>query len=126
MFTIDDVDVVIDVEQEDIPIRGNLIDSGDENYDQKCEAEIISRLDSGDVWAWCRVKVTVTPKELKYTGNHSGVSYLGGCSYESQEEFEQSDYYIDMIDWALEDLNNNSKVIYEVLKDKFSGTLSTK
>jgi hypothetical protein len=125
MFTINDVDISINVEPEHIPVQENLIVSGDEEFDKKCEDEIIARLDSGDVWAWCIVKVTVAPKTLEYTDELNGFAYLGGCSYENQEEFEQSDYYKDMIDWALEDLNNKSKEIYECLKDKF-GTLSTK
>jgi hypothetical protein len=126
MFTIEDVDVSIAVESEHIPVQGNLIVSGDDEFDKKCEDEIISRLDSGDEWAWCCVKVTVTPKTLTFTDELFGFSYLGGCSYENREEFEQSDYYKDMIDWAIDDLNNKSKDIYECLKNKFSSTLSTK
>jgi hypothetical protein len=126
MFTIDDVDISITVEPEFSPVQGNLIVSGDAEFDKKCEDEIIARLDSGDEWAWCIVKVTVTPKTLTYTDELFGFSLLGGCSYENQEEFEKSDYYQDMIVWSLEDLNSKSKEIYECLKDKFSGTLSTK
>ena len=126
MFKIEDVDVSITVEPEFSPVQGNLIVSGDNEFDKKCEDEIIARLDSGDEWAWCIVKVTVAPKTLVNADELFGFSYLGGCSYENQEEFEQSDYYKDMIDWSLEDLNSKSKEIYECLKDKFSGTLSTK
>jgi hypothetical protein len=126
MFTIDDVDVSISVEPEFSPIVGNLIASGDDEFDKKCEEDIVAQLDSGNAWAWCIVKVTATPKNLTYTDELFGFSFLGGCSYENQEEFEQSDYYKDMINWSIEDLNNKSKDIFECLKDKFSGTLSTK
>lgn len=126
MFTIDDVDISITIEPEFYSLVGNLIVSGDDEYDKKCEDETIARLDSGDMWAWCIVKVTVTPKTLEFTDELFGFSYLGGCSFENQEEFEKSDEYKDMIDWSLDDLNKKSKDIYECLKDKFSGTLSTK
>lgn len=124
MFTIDDVDVAITSEPEHIPVQGNLIVSGDDEFDKKCEDEIIARLESGDEWAWCIVKCTVTPKNLKYEVDLSGHSFLGGCSYKDLEDFVASrDYHQDLVDWALEDLNNKSKDIYECLRDKFSGTL---
>jgi hypothetical protein len=120
MFTIDDVVVSISAEPEHLPIRGNLIVSGDDEFDKKCEDEIISQLDSGNEWAWCITKCTVTPKSLNYVDIIVGHSYLGGCSYENKDEFIESDSYKDMIDWALDDLNLNSQRIYDGLKDKFS------
>jgi hypothetical protein len=99
-------DVVFAVEclPEDIPVRGNALASGDDAEDKACEDEILARLDSGDQWAWCCVKVTATLecKAPKYEVDHSsngpcyrmatdvslvGVDYLGGCSYTDEKDF---------------------------------------
>ncbi len=122
MFTIDDVAIAISSEPEHLPVTGNYIVSDDADFDRKCEDEIIARLDSGDEWAWCIVKCTVTPKSLNYVDIIVGRSYLGGCSYENKDEFLRSDSYNDMIDWALEDLNLTSQRMYNGLKDKFVST----
>ena len=36
--------------QDDIPVRGNAMASGDDATDRECEDDILTRLDSGDVW----------------------------------------------------------------------------
>ena len=59
----------------------------------------MSRLDHGDQWAWCSVKV-----EVRWNG-FRGTDYLGCCSYESEEDFRKSEYYNDMISEALAELN---------------------
>ena len=51
------VEYRIEVEQDDQPVRGNALDSGDPDYDKKVEGEIIERLDRGDVWAWASIRV---------------------------------------------------------------------
>lgn len=89
--TIDEVNFSITAEQDDIPVRGNAVVSGDEEVDKKIEDEIIERLENGDVWAWASVQVTAEFKGI--TGN----AYLGACSYKSEKDFvEAGDYYIDM------------------------------
>jgi len=50
-------------------------------------------------WAWCCVCVK---------GSFEGIeakSYLGGCSYESRKEFEQSGYYEDLKQEVLQEIN---------------------
>jgi hypothetical protein len=109
-----DVTFKLDVDFEDMEIRGNAIVSGDDDLDKKIEDELIERVNHDDVWAWASVKVTAEWEGFE------GVDYLGGCSYKDQEEFEQQGgYYQDMKLQALEDLNNNLKSInkrMEVLK----------
>ncbi len=101
-----DVTFTLECEEEDIPVRGNALASGDEQADRDCENEIIARLDEGDLWAWCCVKVTA-----RWRG-HEGVSYLCGCSYEDEESFKHlSGYYPGMRSEALADLNQNLRTM---------------
>ena len=85
-------------EFDDVPIEGNAMCSGDDEYDKKIENELYERCKRGDVWAWASVKVTASFGEL------TAYTYLGACSYESQDEFEKCDYYTDMIIEVTEEL----------------------
>jgi hypothetical protein len=79
--------------------RGNALASGDDEEDRKCEDEILRRIDEGDVWAWCVVKVEAHYHVLV------GVDYLGGCSYKDEADFrEPGGYFDDMKGEALADL----------------------
>lgn len=95
------VTYTIEVEPEHIPVRGNALASGDDAVDREVEDEILARLDRGDEWAWCTVKVTAHYDEF------TGVDYLGGCSYKSEIDFRKDAYFQDMCDAALADLKNN-------------------
>jgi hypothetical protein len=92
----------LEVQYEDTPIRGNVMCSGDDDYDRECEDKVIADLIDGNVWAWCCVKCTA-----RYDGIDSvtGVDYLGGCSYASEEDFTApGGYWDDMKDVARDDL----------------------
>jgi hypothetical protein len=98
-LTESEVEFVIRCESEDRAVRGNFM-SGDDAMDKSIEDDIIGRLDTGDAWAWCVVKV-----EARWC-NFVGANYLGGCSYADQDDFVyNSRYYDDMKDAALRDLN---------------------
>ena len=96
----DKVTYTVECLPEDMPVEGNAMSSGDDQYDKEVEESISNDLDSGNPWAWCVVKVTAEWNGLK------GVDYLGGCSYKSEYDFRQDGYYEDMKDQALQDLNN--------------------
>lgn len=99
-LTEDDVVFTITAEPEDVPVRGNAIASGDDEYDREVEDKILDDL-TWNEWAWCCVKVTA---RLKGTALE-GTDYLGCCSYSGVEEFcKPGGYYEDMKDRALEDL----------------------
>lgn len=51
--------IAISAELDDLPIRGNAIDTGD-----LAEDELIARTRQGDVWAWANVTVTGQAVEL--------------------------------------------------------------
>lgn len=96
---IEEVEFVLIVEQEDIPVRGNAMASGDDAADKAYEDEIIERLDNGDVWAWACVCVTATWKGME------GVNYLGCCCYKDEADFKaEYGYYKDMKQQAYDDL----------------------
>lgn len=60
--------------------------------------EIDSRLNKGDLWAWCSVRVTAT------CGDLVGTAHLGGCSYKDEDDFKKCGYYEDMVEEATDDL----------------------
>ncbi len=74
--------------------------SGDEAADKANVDEINARLDSGDLWAWCVVRVVA-----KWKG-YRGDDVLGACSYQDEADFIRcDDYYRDMCNEALANLN---------------------
>lgn len=96
----DEVTFELTAEQDDLPVRGNALASGDDDEDRKCEDEILRRLDQGDVWAWASVRVTA-----RWNG-YTGHDHLGACCYRDEKDFvESNDYYADMKQAALADLN---------------------
>lgn len=98
-----DVAYTIHVSEDDTPIRGNALASGNSDIDRECEEAIIRRLNNGDVWAWAFVRVTAQAivNGVLYTGEDC----LGGCSYKNEADFKQpGDYYDDMKHVALENL----------------------
>lgn len=104
------VTYTIKVEQDDIPVRGNAIGSGNADFDKEVEDEILKRLDDGDVWAWATVTVVATCEGF------TGEAYLGGCSYKDEADFKQDGgYYEDMCKEALSELKKNITEIRERL-----------
>lgn len=94
----DDVTFSIECEEEDIPVKGNALASGDDDVDHAYENEILRRLDRGDLWAWCCVKVTAR------WGDFEASDYLGCCSFEDEKDFKAYGYYETMCHEALTSL----------------------
>ena len=92
---IEQAEIHLEVRQDDTPIRGNAMASGDDDLDRKVEDEIIERLEDGDVWAWSLVEVFATV-ELNGETITGDSDYLGACCYHNQESFEACPYYDDM------------------------------
>src|ERR1700692_675881 len=91
VITLTDLTVTLQVEQDDIAVRGNAMASGDEAYDKEGEDGILARLDRGDVWAWACVKVTVAGYGCE------GTDYLGCCNYADEQDFRKGGYFDDMV-----------------------------
>ena len=70
-------------EPEGVPIRGNVMASGDAAEDRAAEVEVRAQLAAGNEWAWCSVIVTCRLSGTELCGEDS----LGCCSYDSEEDF---------------------------------------
>lgn len=104
-------DVVIRIEAipDDMPVRGNACDTGDEAFDHQVVNEILHRLEQGEIWAWATVAVTVSWNSQEAT------EYLGCCCYDDEEAFQRCGYYPDMVDAALTQLNQDLQSLYQRL-----------
>lgn len=98
----------VEVLPEDMPVRGNALASGDPAEDKRVEDEIIERLECGDIWAWCTVRVVASLPDSVLEGE----KYLGACSYRDLDDFMESGYYEDMRDCALEELQDKVALVY--------------
>jgi hypothetical protein len=96
-LTEDQVEFVVIAEPEDISVE----DGGCAHEDcEECHQLIYDQLEMGNEWAWCCAHVIARWKQWE------GHAYLGCCSYKSKEGFCQpGDYYDDMKQEALEELN---------------------
>ena len=90
--------------QDDTPVRGNAMASGDDEEDRRYEDMILERLNNGDVWAWAQVEVQATLPD-----GRTGSAYLGGCCYEDEKDFKQGGYYEGMILNAVDDAASKPK-----------------
>lgn len=100
--------------------------------DQETVEDILLQAIFND-WRWCRVKVT--GKFLKLETSQ----YLGGCSYENEDDFKKDEYYKDLqknvlkqlqaqIDAIIEWVENDSTVViydhdYDGAFGNFNGPL---
>lgn len=98
-LTPNDCAFTLTAEQDDIPVRGNAMASGDDEVDRAEEDRILNELDDGNVWAWASVTLTCT------FGGFEGFDSLGACSYRDEDDFKQpGGYYEDMREQAFENL----------------------
>lgn len=74
-YTLNGVTYTLDMVQEDHPVTGNAMASGDHKVDREAETEILLRLDAGDFKAWATLMVTAQ------VDGFQGVDYLGCCSF---------------------------------------------
>jgi hypothetical protein len=114
-LTIDECEVTLETLHEDMPIR-DCFDSGDPVLDEKDAVRIEKDYNDGNNWAWCCAKVTV-----RWNG-FTGEDYLGGCNYDSEEQFKEAGgYYDDMKESALAELNNELETTYNTLLARQEG-----
>src|SRR5690606_25924516 len=86
----DRVTYSIEIGKELTPVRGNLYESGDADALRRAENEVLERLEAGDLWAWCTVRVVARLGDLE------GSDFLGCCSYKDEADFMASGYFEDM------------------------------
>ena len=110
-LTENEVEFQIFVHPEEMPVRGNVVNSGDEKFDRRCENRILSALERGNEWAWCCVEVRAIWKDF------FGKDFLGACSYKNEADFRKGGYFEDMKAEALRGLNKHLAQINELLED---------
>jgi len=94
-----EVTYTLEVSPEDCPVRGNVLACGDDDADRAAEDEVLARLDRGEVWAWCCVRV------VAHWRGFAGDAYLGCCSYQDAADFKHAGgYWEDMCNQACYDL----------------------
>ena len=93
---------------DDEAIEGNAIASGDEAEDKAEEDRILRALQDGNEWAWCTVEVQAYVPGVE---DFHGSTFLGGCSYEGEEDFKAGGYYEQMMQEALADLKEKVRLI---------------
>lgn len=83
-----------------------------------CEVEdakyIIEQLNNGNDAAWFSAKVEISGKGFYET------DYLGGCSYKSFKEFKESDYFADMIESCIDEINRRIESINYGIKRRLA------
>jgi len=109
-LTAKDCEIKIIAEQEYAQIEGNASAIDDET-DTRIIDEICYELERGNIWAWCSVEVKVS------WHNFSASDYLGCCSYENEQDFRNSGYFLDMVDTCLENLNAQREKCYIELRE---------
>jgi hypothetical protein len=92
------------IHPEDLPVRGNLMASGDDVLDKFFEDAVIEELEHNP-WAWCVVEVKACWKGLKAS------TFLGCCSYRSENDFKVDGYFENMVDEVLKELSENANEI---------------
>lgn len=106
-LTVEDVKFELSIEEEDIEVRDGLPEP---DHEELIEL-ILGRLRRGDQWAWCMVVVKATWE------GQTGRDNLGACSYDNTKDFiENSGYYEDMKQRAVDDLNERLEHQFKVLQ----------
>ena len=100
MLTTKDVDIVLEALPEDMPVRGNLVVSDEPELDRAEEDKVLADLEWNE-WAWACAHVRVTDPESGLSAD----AYIGGCSYNGEDDFRSGGYYEDMVAECLDDLN---------------------
>lgn len=75
------------------------LDPAESFDDPESVKDIHAKLDAGNPWAWCEIRVVG-----RWKGFDSD-DYIGACSYNDENDFKQGGYYEDMQKKILNDLN---------------------
>jgi hypothetical protein len=105
-----DVLFTLSAEVDDAEVDGHFA-TDDAEADAKMVADIKERLRNGEVWAWACVTMTAN-----WEGCLTASTSLGCCSYENEEDFKKDDYFPDMKQELLDDLNKQAEGMFKLLK----------
>lgn len=103
-----EVKFTVSIEQDDIPLRGNVMCSGDPQEDEEAERWVHSQLESGNIAAWCVLSVTAEWEGVSATDILCGIS----C----ETEADVRDFFLpDSRYNALYYLNQKFKALYNAI-----------
>lgn len=105
ILDLDDVEYSTKIEFSDIPVKGNVQASEDDEADEAAENEVLAEIANGNVYAWCDIIVYAT------LGGFDGLASLGAVSCKTEEEVEATIADHGMREEALEDLKRNMKLL---------------
>jgi hypothetical protein len=92
-----EVEIIVSISEEILPIRGNVTVTGDDAKDRVAE-DLVTSQRTGNPWAWCMVKIAAV------WGGFVGTAYLSGCSYSGEAAFRKTTYFLDLAEEAIQDL----------------------
>ena len=114
-LTKDEVKFSVEIESEDMQVRGNYMCTEDPESDKKDEDEILARLERGDIFAWCVIKVTAKWEEFEGFAIIGGVSFSEDENGMKQAEIEAEEYGLH--EEALDQLNKEINAYVMNAKD---------
>lgn len=99
LLTPDEVEFEVDLQVDDLSLRGNVQASGDAQQDREAEEWVLRELQRGNEYAWCSATVYAR------WGGYEGFTSLGAISCRSEAEF--NDIFLpELKARALDDLND--------------------
>lgn len=116
-LTAEECTFTVTIEQDDTPVRGNLMCTDEPDLDKAEEDAVLARLESGDETAWCGVIVTCTFPGLSY----EGVDSIWGCTLSPDYGAPLVVEHHDMCAHALDDLNATIAAAFGTLKPLLVG-----
>jgi hypothetical protein len=107
--TRENVEITIDIEPSDDPPEASFYDAETNSWQEPHpnfarDVHELEKVSDGD-WAWCDVTVTARFSDL------TGTAYLGQCSYKDEADFKSDDYYSQMVDEAIHELQQHIEIV---------------
>jgi len=106
------VTYTIEPEVDDLPLKGNVLMSGNDVLDRAAETAVQTRLDNGEMWAWASVLVVARYNDIEMI---DGCAHLGGCNYRDEADFKSMPEYADMKATAMRKLKEEFERIMDIL-----------
>lgn len=121
LLTADEVQFNLQIHDEDLPLKGNVMASGDDELDERVVKETQAELDKGNRWAWCCVVVTAKWKSWTGTAVCGCISYFDhtneeGVVLDGEAQFNDDGEYDCMKKEALEALNEEVQAAFVELQ----------
>lgn len=116
---VSEVTFTVELEPEDIPVRGHFM-SGDPEYEQadrELEDRIVELADNGYVEAWCCIKVTASWNGHKWHAYLGANSFLDGEATHMPVDSQVKECVDDhgLKGEALDDLNSGIRATFDAL-----------